>query len=171
MKKLILFCTIVLFFQFSSYSQTDSTNTTPEYKHAIGFSAGFTIGTGLAYRHSFNKFEIQGSFAPYKDEQRSRFNVGLTFFYKLVESQKVIFFLYQGNQYIYEEDMMYTWDEKGKVLDEEKQIESYVNNGLGIGVRFIILKRVGLDLMGGYASYNNYTKISFTGEAGIFFMF
>ena len=172
MKKIILFCAAILLFQFSSYSQTDSTSTPiTHFKHAVGFSAGFTIGNGLAYRHNFNKFEIQGSFAPYKDEENSRYSVGLTFFYKLVESQKVIFFAYQGNQYIYSKDMMRTWDDNGEIVDKKKHIESYFNNGLGIGVRFIILKRVGLDIMGGYASYNNYSRISFTGEAGLFFMF
>ena len=171
MKYLLVTIISLSFLINTSYAQNDSTATTPKFKHAIGVTAGFTIGNGLSYRHSFNKFEIQGSFAPFKDEFSSKYSVGATFIYKLVETPKVIFLLYQGNQYIYKEDMEYSWDINGNQLSEDKVIESYVNNGIGIGVRFIILKRVGLDIMGGYASYDNYSRISFTGEIGLFFMF
>jgi len=165
---------IIISFTFlinTSTAQSDSTTTTTKYKNAIGVTAGFTIGNGLSYRHSFKKLEIQGSFAPFKDEYSSRYSIGGTFIYKLVEAPKIVFFLYQGNQYIYTEELVYSGQSNGDEPVEDKIIESYFNNGIGIGIRFIILKRVGLDIMGGYASYNNYSKISFTGEIGLFFMF
>lgn len=154
-----------------SFAQEDSIKVSESFKHHIGVTAGFTIGNGLSYRHSFNKFEIQGSFSPYKEAGRSRYSAGVTFIYKLVEAPKVKFFIYQGNQYIYRKDYEETWDHKASRYLMDNIEESYVNNGIGIGVRIIILKRLGWDIMGGYASYNNYTSISFTGETGLFFMF
>ncbi len=171
MKQVLLITIAVIFIQLNSKAQSDSTTLRHQFKHAIGVTAGFTIGNGLSYRHNFNKFEIQGSFAPFKNKERSRYCVGLTFFYKLVESQNVDFFLYQGNQYIYRQMKEYDWNTNVNEPIESESIESYINNGIGIGIRFIIFKRVSLDIMGGYASYNNYSEISFTGETGLHFMF
>ncbi len=172
MKHVFLITFALIFLQFNSQAQSDSTSSTPHFKHAIGVTAGFTIGNGLSYRQCFDKFEIQGSFAPYKSEETEKYNVGLTFFYKLVESEKVNFYLYQGNEYIYRKEQTYNWvDNNTQEPIIGHSIESYFNNGIGVGIRFFILKRVSLDFMVGYASYENYTKISLTGETGLHFMF
>jgi len=38
-------------------------------------------------------------------------------------------------------------------------------------VEFIIAKRIGLNLMGGYAFYDNFSQINFTGETALYFKF
>ena len=171
MKTLSITALLILSLLQLTFAQSDSLIQTKTFKHAIGVTAGFTIGNGLSYRFSPNKFEAQVSFAPYKTPEESKYSLGLAFFYKLVETPTAILFVYQGNQYIYSEEMLYNWDETTQKETYDKSVDSYLNNGLGIGIRFVILKRVGLDIMGGYAGYQNFTRISFTGEFGLHFMF
>jgi len=167
MKNIILSIFVIFLTFTSATAQIDSTITNQPFKHAVGVTVGFTIGSGLSYRYSVDKFGIQVSFLPLKEETRSRYTVGLSFFYKLVQSEKVDFFMYQGNQYLYKSDADIYSGENTKT----DLIESYLNNGIGVGIRFIILKRVGLDIMGGYAGYKNFSKISFSGEMGLHFLF
>ena len=174
--KYITFLILSVFLSVSlSYGQKAETEidttTDVKYKNSIGGVAGYTVGLGLAYKRMFNKFAVQVSFAPYKDEEYSSYNAAFSFYYNLVEASKINFFVYQGNHYIYNEYFEYEWNKTNDIIDKKTVIESYWNNGLGIGIEIIILKRVGLDLMAGYASYDNYKRISFTGEIGIGFMF
>lgn len=43
--------------------------------------------------------------------------------------------------------------------------------GIGIGIEIIILKRISFNLMGGYAGYDSFERIGFTGETGLYFKF
>jgi len=45
------------------------------------------------------------------------------------------------------------------------------STGIGIGIEFIILKRISFNLMGGYAGYHTFEQIGFTAETGLYFKF
>jgi hypothetical protein len=56
------------------------------YENALGVAAGWTTGYGLSYRFQPNKFGVQITFSPYKDSQTTQYSAGLTFLYKLIET-------------------------------------------------------------------------------------
>ena len=149
----------------SGQEKADTINRT-KFKHALGFGAGFTTGYGLSYRFIPDKFGVQANFAPYLDKYRASVSFGITFLYKLIETKNVNLFLYQGNHFYYH---------KEKYLDsypnDSYQVDKYFNDGLGIGIEFIILKRLSFNLMGGYAGLENFNRISFTGETGLYYKF
>ena len=124
--------------------------------------AGFTTGYGLSYRFWPGKLGLQGTFAPYSNQDMSDYSIGVTLLFKLVETEKVNLLLYQGNHYIYR---------KHKYDNSDDVNTRHFNNGLGIGIEFIILKRVSFNLMGGYAGYRNFERIAPTGETGLYFRF
>ncbi|MDD2426408.1 MAG: hypothetical protein PHU00_10405 [Bacteroidales bacterium] len=134
-----------------------------KYAHSLGIAAGSTTGYGISYRYWPAKIGVQGTFAPYSDEWGSNYSAGVSLLYKIVQAEKVNFFLYQGNHYLYT---------KEKYNDNDYEIiNNHFNSGIGFGVEFIILKRVSLNLMGGYAGFENFRRIGFTGETGLYFMF
>jgi hypothetical protein len=147
------------------------------YKHAIGAGAGFTTGYGLSYRYLHGKFGGQINFAPYHNNETTRYSAGLTFLYKIIEGENTNLYLYQGNHFYYNSQMTYIYPiVKGPGMPTpeptyERVTESYMNNGVGIGIEFIIIKRIALNLMGGYASYRNFSQINFTGEAALYYRF
>ncbi|HEY0031283.1 MAG TPA: hypothetical protein VGC65_11030 [Bacteroidia bacterium] len=148
-----------------------------EFKHAIGAGAGFTTGYGLSYRFIPKRFGMQVNFAPYHTSETDRYSVGLTFLCRLIQSRNSNLFLYQGNHYFYNSETI-SYVERphpGQTTEPPivttKNIERYVNNGLGIGIEFIIAKRIAFDLMAGYAAYDNFNKVNFTGETGLYFKF
>ena len=171
MKNLIFIILVILFSQSNSFSQIDSTLQSPKFKHSVGFALGMTTGYGLSYRYNLNKFEFQIAFAPVKTSYETRINTGLTIFYKLVETKYTYFFIYQGNSYLYTKGMDYLYDNAQTEPKEEITEHHEFNNGICIGIRFIILSRVGLQFMAGYASLNNFQEINFTGETGVYFRF
>lgn len=145
-------------------------------KHSIGAGAGFTTGYGLAYRYMPSRFGGQINFAPYHNSETDKYSIGITFLYRLIETKTTNLFLYQGNHYYYNSQLVYIYDQPKSVQTDQVaskhwQTESYVNNGFGIGIELIIAKRIGLNLMSGYALYKNFTQVNFTGETALFFKF
>jgi len=138
------------------------------FNHSIGVGAGFTTGYGLSYRFWPKKIGAQATFAPFKDESSFQFNIGVTLLYKLIETEKTNLFLYQGNEWYYKNYELTYYGNTGPV---EKREQDYFHNSIGIGIEFIILKRVSFNIMGGYASYENFSRIGFTGETGLYFKF
>ncbi|MEI6694589.1 MAG: hypothetical protein WCO13_00865 [Bacteroidota bacterium] len=132
-----------------------------EFKHALGVAAGFTTGYGLSYRYLPTKFGAQATFAPYVDNEREIFSIGITFLYTIVKAENLNLYLYQGNQYYYNK----------KKLSKPVEVNKYFNNGIGIGIEFTFQKRFGFNIMGGYAGYEDFNKINFTGETALFFKF
>jgi hypothetical protein len=168
MKTRILIFLLILFFvnrTISGQEKVDTINIT-KFKHALGFGAGFTTGYGLSYRFMPNKFGVQTNFAPYKDNYETWLSFGITFLYKLIETKNTNLFLYQGNHYFYHKEQYFDY-----YNNSPDQVDKYFNNGLGIGIEFITLKRLSFNLMGGYAGYRNFKQISFTGETGLYFRF
>ncbi|MFW5793201.1 MAG: hypothetical protein ACOCWC_02875 [Bacteroidota bacterium] len=163
--RLSIIAFIVLFssFQITSHAKENQDNN-EKFKHYLGVGAGLTTGHGISYRFWPEVFGAQLTFAPYKDANSINYNIGFTFLFKIIKTDITNFFIYQGNRYFYEKHEAY--DNSG-----EESISSNLNNGIGIGIEFIIWDRVSFNIMGGYASYDNFDKINFTGEAGLYYIF
>ena len=159
---------ILLFLQVTISAQelVDSDNK-ENYKHSLGVGAGLTTGYGLSYRFLPNKIGVQTTFAPYNSKFEFKFNIGVTFLFRLIEAERTHLLLYQGNQYLYSKYKPLSYHIR--YLEEHET--SQFNNSIGLGIEFIIMRRVSFNLMGGYAAYENFDRISFTGETGLYFMF
>ena len=136
-------------------------------KNYLGAAAGITTGYGLSYRFCPNKAGIQLTFAPTSNKYHTRISAGLTFLFRMVETERANLFIYQGNHFLFYKDT-YTYYYGNSHTSKE-----YYNmyNGIGLGIEFIIVKRVSLNIMGGYAAYENFNRLSLTGETGLFFKF
>jgi hypothetical protein len=142
------------------------------YKHGIGFAAGFTTGYGLSYRYMPARFGAQITFAPYHDDETDRFSTGLTLLYTLVEGRNTNLFLYQGTHYYYHSYLQFPTVYDPNFPDRRERVtDNYVNLGVGVGIEITMAKRVGLNLMTGYAAYDNFNKLNITGEVGLFYKF
>jgi hypothetical protein len=157
---------------------TENTN----LKHSIGFAAGHTTGYGLSYRYVPKMFGAQFTFAPHQDEVMKKYSIGLTFIVKLLKTDKVSLFLYQGNHFQFksEEGQVYSqtsgyYDGYGNYIYPTSNYRNTtiqtnkINNGIGIGTEIIASKHLGFNFMGGYAGYDGFKTINITGEVGIFF--
>jgi hypothetical protein len=139
-------------------------------KHSIGAGAGFTTGYGLSYRYRPAKFGVQVNFAPYSRNDVKTYSTGLTFLYTIIENNASNLFLYEGNHYFYNSYIGSTYVANGTYITK-RYTESYVNNGVGVGIELIVAKRVGINLMGGYAFYNNFKGLNLTGETALYYKF
>lgn len=153
--------------------------TNEKFKHSIGAGAGFTTGYGLSYRFMPGKFGGQINFAPFHNDEIDRYSAGLSLLYVLIESRTSSFYLYQGNHYFYNSQMVYYWEPKDPepfpipepMYYKRRTTEAYFNNGLGIGIEFVLLERIGFNIMAGYAFYRNFEQLNFTGETGLYYKF
>ncbi len=152
--------------------ESDSIPLQEKYKFSIGAGAGFATGYGLSFRYVPEKFGGQVNFAPYKDKETERYSFGVTFIYLLIESKSSNLFLYQANHYYYNSEMVYIYDPNPPYNQgETRQTEGYFNNGVGFGVEIIFAKRIGLNLMAGYAFYDNFQQLNVTGELALYYKF
>jgi hypothetical protein len=89
--------------------------------------------------------------------------VGLTLLLKLEENRYSSLFLYQANSFYYkEEHFLYS-------PTYERRITRTFNNGLGLGTEIVFIKKLGLNLMGGYAYYDNFKELGLTFETALFY--
>lgn len=151
---------------FAQSGEGDENN----YTHSIGLAAGWTTGYGISYRFQPQKFGVQLTFAPYADRDTKRFSTGLTFLYNLIKSRYTNLYLYQGNHFLYDSYSYIDYDANGNMFSRSVTNRHWFN-GIGVGIEFIIAKRIGLNLMGGYAGFENFARLSVTGEAGLFYKF
>ena len=168
-KTIILTLLTVLIIQNSEVTGQEeiSKEETVKFKNAIGLGAGFTTGYGLSYRYIPKEFGIQINFAPYKDDYTSLYSIGLTFLFNVIEAEKTSLYIYQANHYLYRKSRYIGyWDSQNSETKTGK-----FNNGLGIGIEFMLLKRISFNLMGGYGAYRDFNTLSLTGETGLYFKF
>jgi hypothetical protein len=150
---------------------------TETFRHGIGIGAGFTTGYGLSYRYTPGKFAMQANFAPYKDKESARYSAGITFLYTLIPGKITSLYLYQANHYFYDSQVTYYTDaeKKFQTMDvtpiRDKVTDSFFNNGIGFGMEIIFARRIGFNLMMGYAAYDNFNQINVTGETALYFKF
>ncbi len=124
-----------------------------EYKHNVGVGAGFTTGMGLSYRYFPNKFGVQVSFLPVKNDDFRLISTGLTGLVKSVDTKYFDTFAFLGNHYVT------TFD------DYEYQIG--IGYGLSFGRRVIVSAMLGM----GFFDVTKTFNILPTAEAGIYFSF
>lgn len=148
----------------------DSVST--KFKYGIGGGAGFTTGYGLSFRYLPKRFGAQVNFAPFKSKETERYSVGVTFLYTLIENKISNLFLYQGNHYYFNSYTNYLYDPTNPFVNTPTRVtEDYMNNGLGFGIELTIAKRIGFNLMAGYAFYNTFKELNVTGETALFYKF
>lgn len=140
-------------------------------KHGLGMGAGFTTGYGISYKYTPNKLGVQVNFAPYKSKTLQRYSLGVTFTYTLIEKRISKLYLYEANHFFYTKDIFNNYDINGNVTGTYSTKESYLNNGLGFGFELTIAKSIGLNLMSGYAFYDNFNNINITGEMALHYKF
>jgi hypothetical protein len=169
----LLIVTIFLLMCASKVKAQDTTghSSDAKYKYSIGAGAGFATGYGLSFRYLPERFGAQVNFAPYKDSETERYSVGLTFIYKVIESKITNLFLYQANHYYYNSEMVHTYNPVTGGEEKTRTTDSYFNNGLGFGIEIIMAKRIGLNLMAGYAFYDNFQQLNITGETALYYKF
>ena len=173
---LSLFVVLSLCATCMAQDNTEASMGKEHYKHALGVAAGLTTGYGLSYRYYIHRFAFQLTFAPYsrKDNysvytnKELRLNTGLGFLFNLVEGEKSNLFLYQSNYLYYSK---FSSTRGGLYPGTNESTENYFNNGLGLGIEFIIVKKASLNFQAGYAGYHNFETIDFTGELGLFYKF
>ena len=164
LQRIVLLPILFLFFgTLQAQYMPDSIPVKP-LKHAIGAALGLTTGYGLSYRFMPKRFGVQVAFAPTHSEYQTNISAGLTLLYTLEKTKHVNLFLYQGNHLLYRK-YQYYYPFPGE-FDE-----TTFYNGLGFGFEFLFLKRMSFNLMGGYAGYENFNSLGFTGETSLFFRF
>lgn len=153
-------------------SMKDNDSIKDNFKHSIGFAAGFTTGYGLSYRYWPKKIGIQTTFAPYNTADVSVYSAGLTCLQELAETDVAVVFMYESVHFYYRQEFhngsfyssYYDDDTKGPIRRQ-------INSGFGAGVEFKMGKRVVYDLMIGYAGYNGFKRVNLTAETGLYFKF
>ncbi len=153
----------------SSQNRTDVLyrNDSTKCKYALGLGAGFTTGYGLAFKFTPHKFGLQTVVFYRSNEKQTRSSIGLTLLYTLLEDKRTSFYLYQGNHLNYT-SIHY---DSSSSLSHYNGTTLVFNNGVGLGVELIPGNHIGFDFMGGYAFFDSFTKLSFTGEIGIYYNF
>lgn len=171
-KPIQLLITVMLLFAFAvSYAQ-DSTQQKHTHVFGLGAGAGFATGYGLSFRYLPNKWGAQVNFAPYKNAETERYSIGVTVLYTLISSQITSLYVYQANHYYYNSQTNYLYNPTFPNQQEKvRTTEAYVNNGVGFGMEIVMAKRIGLNLMTGYAFYRNFEQLNVTGEAALYYKF
>lgn len=182
--KLITILTICFLFGIMKIHGQSPLNLEPEkqVRHGIGAAAGFVTGYGLSYRFTPSKFGMQFNFAPYHSKDIDRYSLGITFMYKLIDNKSTNLYLYQGNHFYYNSEKQYYLDSAKNSQTsapnsgnsntiEERIKENYFNNGIGVGIEIIIVKKIGFNIMAGYGAYKNFEELNFTGETGLYYKF
>ena len=174
---------VLILFSFSSFSQFEENSSSKkeafrhntESQHALGLSVGGTTGFGLSYMFMPDRFCFQVAFLPYKDQYSTFISAGLTIIYRLREGEKLNFLLYQGNHFITRTESRINYTSptpNGTVMAQSSKVTtSGFNNGVGFGFEFFLSESVSFNLMGGYAGYNNFERITITGEGALFYKF
>jgi hypothetical protein len=161
MKVLALFlCLVSLPVALSGQEKAD-TLSKAKFNNSLGVAAGFTTGYGLSYRYWPRKFGIQITFAPYENKYEAHYSFGLAFLVKVINTEKANFFLYEGNHFLFNKQK----------YEYNPTHNTAIYNGIGIGIEFIMLKYISFNLMGGYAGFENFDRVGFTGETGLYFRF
>ena len=157
------------------------------YTHGIGLAAGATSAYGLSYRFFIQRFGFQLTYAPITststgsewvgnytnfEDKEITMHTGLTFLFYLVEGTRSNLFAFQSNYYYYHsKERTYSNTPANSNSLDFKETKTYFNHGLGVGVELIIAKKMSLNFMAGYGAFENFERINFTGETGLYYTF
>ena len=97
----------------------------------------------------------------------------MTFFFILLDGAKANFFIYESNYFYYNEhvktDPPYNFYNNQVKYTNIKEVDKYLNVGVGLGFEVYIERRVGLNFMAGYGAFEDIDRIGITGEMGLYF--
>lgn len=151
-----------------------------KYKNYIGFGAGFTTGFGLTYKYMPKNYGIMLTVSPYYSEKEERALVsgGITLEKAIARYHACLLFVYLSNSIMYEKyrdyNEFYVYDPFLPVYEPSSyDIVKYTswNSGIGLGFEVHSAKRVVVNLMLGYAQYDNFKTIAPTAEIFLFYRF
>ena len=97
--------------------------------------------------------------------------------YNLSENQNNCIYAYLGNHYLYyslpKNNYYSVYDPNSGTYQYRDTVNKHteLNTGIGIGFEFNTKKRVTLNIMAGYAQYNSFEKLFFTGELALYYRF
>lgn len=136
---------------------------------------GFTTGYGLSYRYYHKDFVFQTSFAPEKENKNEYVvNAASCVLFRIRSGEKINLYAYTSVYYYISKNHRrnYYGIDIYDILhpDASKNNNSY-NLGTGLSFEFIVLERLSLNLMFGYAAYDNFDHLNMTAELGAFFVF
>ncbi len=173
-----LIAIILLAFALSSFAQENQDNLSgKKYKYAFGLGAGFTTGLGFSFRYFPKKYGVQINCVPYYNNYGSEVFVssGLTLLYSINENRFSNVYAYLGNHYLYTKLNSSTYAYSPYYGNYQyyntKVTTEYWNSGIGMGVEFHAQKRITLNLMLGYAQYENFKRLFFTAETALYYRF
>ncbi|MCX6350897.1 MAG: hypothetical protein NTX03_03435 [Bacteroidetes bacterium] len=187
MKK--IFCIVFFLLQGLLATSQDSlahlmTKPIKVFHHGVGVGLGYSTGGGFSYKYTYKRIGAQINFSYgkgrssvsfYTDDYHTRTSNGLTLIYILVDGSPYSnFYLYQGNHYYYSTLKTITTDSKNQVTQVSKSSSYTFTSGVGLGTEIILFKRIGFNLMGGYALYfkgNKPDQLNFTLETALHFKF
>jgi hypothetical protein len=177
--KILSLALIVLFFIPTVFAQQSETKKYQKlYKHSLGIGMGFTTGLGLSYRFFPKKIGFQINIAPYYQDYGSEafVSAGGTILLNLAENRATAVYAYLGNHYFYKSNKTrdYYWDaqiQQSVYSDWRTTKTETLNTGIGLGFEFHTQKRVTLNIMAGYAQYNKFEQLFFTGELALYYRF
>lgn len=164
-QKILTVLFVVVFSTKSIYAQ-EETIKKQNYgtKHSLGLAAGLSTGVGISYRYIPKRFGVQLTASTFWNSQFEVIDGGVTFLYKLKSKPKSMLFLYQGNHAYASTNVMY-----------EQPTELMIMNGLGIGIELVMLKSIGLNILGGFLIQNtNYLGNPYFGadiNLGLYYKF
>ncbi|OFX20396.1 MAG: hypothetical protein A2033_13450 [Bacteroidetes bacterium GWA2_31_9] len=162
-------------------SKVENTEYQKLYKHSLGIGAGFTTGLGVSYRYFPKKIGFQINLAPYYENygKEAFISAGMTFLYNINESKYTAFYAYFGNHILHTSFQKQRGDYEYNPLTSQYQynaenytkVRDIINSGIGVGFEFSTTKKVTLNIMGGYAQYNTFERLFFTGELALYYRF
>lgn len=150
------------------------------FSNEFGFNVGASTGVGFSYRHWGDKFGIQATFLPFKDEENTFISGGLTAMFTLRRTNYVRTYLYWGNHVLSNseqvdyEDYTYINGQAVHGYYSDSKVNTRYNTGFGIG--FSLGRVVAFNIAFGYGAYNlfsSYDDLSLlpTGEIGLYWKF
>lgn len=161
MKKLTIVTLTILFFSAFSFGQETEKK---ESKNMYGINFGATTGIGLSYKHWENKFGVQITGLPVKNDDNFDFSAGLTIFYSLKQKKYLNIFTYAGGNYmssgfdfIFNMHPIYSFANLKRrryyiVENKTNYDANYLNTSIGAGVE--LGKNPVVTIMAGYAGFD-----------------
>jgi hypothetical protein len=128
MKKVLLFCMIILSANLIHAQEKEKKIKRSDCKHHIGLTGGFSTGYGISYLYQVKKIGIQTTFSPYYDEHTHFTNISLTGLYLLHKGKNINMMLYLSNSLTFR---------NYKYIDEYSNIHNEkINNLSGVGLAY-----------------------------------
>ena len=169
MKTLLLI--LALMCSSSIIFSQENTNMKHNDDDEFGIHIGSTTGMGLSYRHWFNKFGVQVTGLPYKDNHEFFSSAAVTMMYSILKSEHIRVYGYLGNHYTHHKLTVETDWNGSTYLSSTTEITNKWHIGFGPG--FSLGTTVAFNIMAGYGIYDITGNLLLlpAGEIGLYVRF